>query len=158
MGVRWQRATFGELGGAAVYAMLQLRQRVFVVEQRCVFLDADGVDPACLHVLGWDGDALVAAARIVPAGRVHADVSIGRVVSAPEVRGTGVGRQLMAEAIALTEAVYGDVPIYLWAQSYLRRLYASFGFVVCGPEGEEDGILHLPMLRASAGHDHVLPG
>lgn len=147
MTVRWQVSPFAALDGATVYAMLQLRQQVFVVEQRCAFLDADGIDPACHHVLGWEGERLVATARVVPAGLVNPELTIGRVVSAPEVRGQGVGRRMMEVAIDAAAQIAGDVPIYLWAQAYLERLYGSLGFEVCGPAGEEDGIPHLPMRR-----------
>ena len=144
--VAWQVAPFDALEGREVYALLQLRQRVFVVEQRCAFLDADGIDPGCLHVLGWRGGDLVATARVVPAGRAHAEVSIGRV--ATRARGEGIGRALMIESMNAAYTAHGDVPLYLWAQAYLERFYRSLGFEVSGPEGEEDGIPHLPMLRA----------
>ena len=36
--------TFAELSGEELYELLSLRQRVFIVEQRCAYLDADGLD------------------------------------------------------------------------------------------------------------------
>lgn len=149
--VRWSVVPFSQLSGADVYALLALRQRVFVVEQTCAFLDADGVDADCLHVLAWSGDTLVACARLVPAGRVHPDVAIGRVVTAPEVRRTGLGRELMVRSIAAVEATWGRVPIHLGAQAYLQAFYGGLGFVVDGPGYDEDGIWHVPMSRPVPG-------
>ena len=42
------------LSGREVHDVLQLRSRVFVVEQHCVFLEVDGVDLQAWHGLGRD--------------------------------------------------------------------------------------------------------
>jgi len=128
--------------------VLQLRQRVFVVEQNCPFLDADGLDPKCWHGLGTSEDGtLVASARIVPPGLKTPQPGIGRVVTAPEVRRSGLGRELMKEAIAQTKRLYPGQDIYVGGQSYLERFYRELGFVPFGEPYEEDGIPHLHMLR-----------
>ena len=124
--------------------MLRLRQEVFVVEQECAYLDADGLDPHCHHLLGHDLQGLVATARLVPPGRVHPLVAIGRVVTAPRVRGSGLGRPLMREAMRHAAACWPG-GIHLGGQAYLRGFYESLGFAVSGPAYDEDGIPHLPM-------------
>ena len=96
----WRWLAFDELSGQQVYDILRLRGRVFIVEQACPYLDPDGLDPFCWHGLGRLNGTLVATARVVPPGIRYAEPSIGRVVSAPEVRRTGVGWALMREAIA----------------------------------------------------------
>jgi ElaA protein len=48
----------------------------------------------------------------------------------------------MDEAMARIEG-----PIYLKAQARLASWYERFGFVVAGPEFDEDGIPHVPMHR-----------
>src|SRR3954468_8738362 len=91
--IEWQWAAFSDLSPADMYEAMALRQRVFVVEQNCVFQDADGRDPFAWHLLGWSAGAerkLIAYARIFEKGARYAEMSIGRIVSAPEVRGTGV--------------------------------------------------------------------
>ncbi len=87
---------FSSLTGRDVHDVLQLRERVFVVEQQCPYLDADGADPQCWHGLCRDGATLIATARLVPPGLKYAEPAIGRVVSAPEVRRTGAGRAFCA--------------------------------------------------------------
>ncbi|MGI4874076.1 MAG: GNAT family N-acetyltransferase [Janthinobacterium lividum] len=139
---------FADLTLPELYALLQLRSEVFVVEQACAFQDIDGHDPAALHLLGHtEAGELAAYARLFAAGRSYAQVSIGRVVTSPRYRGHGLGRQLLGEAIAQCAAHFGQQSIKIGAQQYLRTFYESFGFVVEGEGYVEDGIPHLHMVR-----------
>jgi ElaA protein len=149
--VTWRLVPFDQLKLAELYRLLQLRQEVFVVEQACAFLDADGIDLRCDHVLAEVDGEIVATARIVPPGVVHEHASIGRVVSAASVRRSGLGRPLMQTAIRATLDSFGQVPIYLGAQAYLQRFYEGLGFEVSGEGYDEDGIPHLPMVRPATG-------
>ena len=152
--VRWSWRPFDALTAAELYAVLQLRQRVFVVEQRCPYLDADGSDDEAWHLLGWvdgpDGAPVLGAyVRIFGPGVKYPEASIGRVVTNPDVRRTGLGRTLMAEALRrCAELAPGD-PIRIGAQRYLEAFYASLGFVTTSPPYEEDGIEHVEMVRGA---------
>ena len=90
---------------AELYAICALRQRVFVVEQSCVYVDADGYDPPSRHLWAEREGVLHAYLRIVPAGVKFAEVSLGRVVTAPEARGAGLGRELVRRGLASVGAV-----------------------------------------------------
>ena len=152
---RFRCLPFGELDAAALYALLRLRSAVFVVEQQCVFLDMDDRDAAALHLLGdlaSDGGAtrLVAAARLFAPGLCYPEASIGRVVTAPDARGTGLGRALMQRAIGECAARWPSAPIRIGAQRYLERFYSELGFVIDGAPYLEDGIPHIEMVRAVA--------
>lgn len=138
---------FDRLSGRQVHDLLQLRQRVFVVEQQCAYLDADGLDAKCWHGLGTLSNVLVSTARIVPPGLVAAEPAIGRVVSSPDHRKQGLGKQLMLEAIAQTRRLYPGQAIVIGAQRYLERFYGGLGFVISGSPYDEDGIPHVPMRR-----------
>ncbi len=139
---------FDRLTGRDVHDLLQLRSRVFVVEQNCVFLEADGIDPQCWHGLGRDEHgALVATARLVPPGLKYEEPAIGRVVTALEVRRSGAGRALMLSAIKTTQRLWPGQPIRLGAQRYLEKFYGSLGFKPVGEPYDEDGIPHIEMLR-----------
>lgn len=150
MDLRWRQQSFDELTVRELHAIIALRERVFVVEQRCAYQDADDLDPASTHLWAERHDGtIVAYLRIVPAGARFAEASIGRVVTAMEVRGTGLGRELMRRGIA---AVGEGRPIRISAQSYLGRFYRQFAFERVSAEYDEDGIKHIEMLRApSAG-------
>jgi ElaA protein len=143
----WEWLPFDRLTTRQLYEVLALRQRVFVVEQNCPYLDADGLDPQCWHGLGRRGEVLVASARLVPPGLKYAEPAIGRVVSAPEARGEGLGRELMLEAIAQVKRLYPGQDIRLGAQRYLEKFYRSLGFSPVGEPYDEDGIPHIEMVR-----------
>lgn len=143
----WQWLPFDRLTPRQVHDVLQLRARVFVVEQQCAYLDVDGADLACWHGLGHQGEQLVATARLVPPGLKYEGPAIGRVVTAPEVRRQGVGRELMREALAQVRLLFPGQVIHLGAQRYLERFYGSFGFTPWGEPYDEDGIPHIEMRR-----------
>ena len=143
MDLIWHVRTFAELTVSELYAIMELRQRVFVVEQKCVYQDADGVDPVSRHVWAQSGDAIAAYLRIVPAGVKFAELSIGRVITSPDFRGSGLGRELMKRGIAAA----GAGPIRIGAQAHLEKFYTELGFVKAGEPYDEDGIPHIEMLR-----------
>jgi ElaA protein len=143
--MQWHDKAFAELTVHELYAITALRERVFVVEQNCPYLDADGLDQRSRHLWGAEGaDAIRAYCRIVPAGDKFAEISIGRVITAPEARGTGLGRELMRRGIAAC----GSQPIRIGAQAHLERFYNELGFVRASDVYDEDGIPHIEMLRA----------
>ena len=147
MSLEFDWLPFDRLSGREVHDLLQLRSRVFVVEQTCAFLDADGLDPKCWQGLGRQDGVVVATARIVPPGVKYEEPAIGRVVTAPEVRRTGAGRALMQSAITQTKRLYPGQSIRLGAQRYLEKFYGSLGFSPVGEPYDEDGIPHIEMIR-----------
>jgi ElaA protein len=149
MTIDWVCKHHSDLGKEQLYAILQLRDEVFVVEQKCVYQDIDGQDlegDTC-HLMAWDGDRLVAYLRLLDPEQQGGDVVIGRVVIAPAARGTGLGHELMAQALKQAEKYWPDVPIYLSAQAHLQGYYGRYGFVVAGEEYVEDDIPHIGMRR-----------
>jgi ElaA protein len=148
--IRWSWYTFPDLRPHDLYAIMRLRQVVFVVEQQCAFLDADGKDEASLHLMGLSGDGqLDAYLRLVPPGLSYPEPSIGRVITSRAVRGSGAGKLLMAEGIRKALIVYPGQGNRISAQAHLERFYNGFGYIrVRGPY-DEDGIPHLEMLRSA---------
>jgi ElaA protein len=144
---------FAQLTPYQVYDILRLRQEVFVIEQNCIFLDPDGKDQQGYHCMGYDANGhLHAYTRLLPLGLAYEEYpSIGRVITSLAARGGGHGRRLMEFSINSLYEVYGKAPIKIGAQSYLKKFYGSLGFEVCGDEYLEDGIPHVPMLKAMEG-------
>lgn len=138
--------SFEQLSNIQLYQLLKLRSEVFVIEQNCIFLDADDKDQKCHHLLLYKGEALAAYSRIVPAGVSYAEVSIGRVVTSPAFRGTGLGRELMERSIQACVDLYGAQPVRIGAQYYAVKFYGSLGFVPQGEIYDEDGIDHIEMV------------
>lgn len=146
--MNWLCLPFAELSAQQLHDVLRLRSEVFVVEQNCVFLDIDGLDPSTWHLLGTgDSGQLLAYTRLIPPGVKAPDALIGRVVTSPAARGGGTGRTLMAKAIAQCERLWPGHAITLHAQAHLERFYGSFGFLPSGEPYIEDGIPHLEMRK-----------
>jgi ElaA protein len=138
-----RRATGATISAADLYAVLQLRAAVFVVEQDCAYLDPDGrdLDPSTEHLWTTDADGEVAAyLRVLrePDGVCR----IGRVVTAAGHRGERLASRLLQ---AVLDEVSGTVVLH--AQSQHTSLYERHGFAPDGPEFLDDGIPHTPMRR-----------
>jgi ElaA protein len=146
MQVNWRYCSFNELSVAELYAILQLRNEVFVVEQNCVYQDADNKDLKSFHLSGWHGNNLVAYCRILPRGISYDEASIGRVITSPAFRKTGNGRELMQLAIAKTLEQFNCDRIIISAQLYLKKFYESLGFIQNSETYLEDNIPHIEML------------
>lgn len=145
--MREHEKPFSALTVDELYAILTIRQEVFVVEQACAYLDCDGHDAASVHLWTTDESGVTAYARTLPAGEKFAEASLGRVVTSIRARRTGAGRAIVARAIASIERRDGPVPIRISAQQYLQRFYESFGFVRVSEVYLEDDIPHVEMLR-----------
>jgi ElaA protein len=145
--VDWTWLRFADLGVDNLYDALALRCRVFIMEQGA-YQDPDGADRRSWHLLGRDGGGtLQACLRVVDPGVKYAEPSIGRVITAPEVRGPGLGRTLMDEGLARCAQAWPGQGIRISAQAHLRGFYLSLGFEPVGDEYLEDDIPHIEMLR-----------
>ena len=157
----WRCARFEALSPREIHDLYRLRAAVFVVEQACAFQDLDGADLESWHLLGYQSapsasgegrgeGALIAYARLVPPGVKYDEPSIGRITTAQSVRGTGLGRALVREALARAGQLWPGRAIRIGAQQRLERFYQEFGFVTASAPYDEDGIPHVEMLRPGA--------
>ena len=149
--IDWQWRHFDALSGAEVYEIMARRQDVFILEQTCLYPDADGLDQGAHHLLGWRVDGgqrqLAAYLRCLAPGAKYTEMSLGRVLTTPAARGGGMGRQLMEQGIAHAVRQHPGHRIRIGAQAQLEAFYASFGFVTISAPYDEDGIMHIDMLR-----------
>jgi len=149
--MNWLWSSFEELSRDDLYEVLKVRQAVFVVEQNCVYQDADDLDSVSWHLMGWhEGTSrreLVAYLRVVFPGKKYPEPSIGRVLTTASMRGTGAGKELTREAITHIALEYPQMSIRISAQRYLEKFYSEFGFEAVSDPYEEDGIPHIEMLR-----------
>ena len=150
MKLSWQFKHFSELTTTEFHDIIALRLKTFVVEQDCNYLDLDGKDKKCYHLICRDGFGnVVATARIIPSGVSYQEVSIGRVVVAEEIRRNQFGIELMERCISFIKEEFGNVPVRISAQKYLEQFYTRFGFESTGKEYPEDGIPHVEILYSS---------
>jgi len=147
--ITWITKKFDDLSVHELYSIMRLRSEVFVVEQNCVFLDLDNKDQSSFHLMGWDETSkeLLAYTRLVPPGVAYPLPSIGRVITSPSSRGTGLGKTLMEKSIEQVELLFGKTPMKIGAQLYLKNFYSSFGFEQSSDVYDEDGIDHIEMIR-----------
>ena len=147
----WRFCAFAELSVHELERIYTARQEVFVLEQHCAYLDADGLDSQSHHLAAWSAAHTVplAYARLVAPGAKYAEPSMGRVITAQAGRGQGLGRELVARLVAHAQTVYPDQGMRISAQSQLERFYAGFGFVAVRERYLEDNIPHTEMVLPS---------
>ena len=143
----WTLKPFDKLTAKELYYILQLRNEVFIVEQNCPYQDLDNKDLYAFHLMGMKENKLLAYSRLLAPGISYSESSIGRVVSSPAARKTGIGKKLMKESILQIENVFQTDSIRIGAQLYLKNFYESFGFIQDGDPYLEDNIPHIIMLR-----------
>ncbi|MFM7533896.1 MAG: GNAT family N-acetyltransferase [Rubrivivax sp.] len=153
--MRWHWARFEQLGVDALYDALALRCRVFILEQG-PYLDPDGLDRRAFHLLGRAATgALQAYLRVLDPGVKYAEPSIGRVITAPEVRGQGQGWLLMREGLVRCARAWPGQGIRISAQAHLQPFYGTLGFHAQGAPYGEDGIPHVQMFRPPDSSQHL---
>jgi ElaA protein len=141
--------TFNQLSPIELYHLLKLRVDVFVVEQNCAYQELDGLDldNQTSHLIGYDGDDIVAYARVLAPGICYGNsAAIGRVIIANSHRGKGFAKELVNKAIKLSRHHWPVQGIEISAQCYLIEFYQSLGFNTVGEEYLEDDIPHIHMV------------
>lgn len=138
---------FSELSLVELYHIWDIRDEVFLEEQKCDEKETDFKDLECFHLMFWDDDILVAYARILRPGLSYTEASIGRIACRLSYRGNGFGKKLVQTAIDKTIELFGNGPIKISAQYYLKRFYESLGFEQISDIYLETGIEHIKMLR-----------
>jgi ElaA protein len=149
--IEWQWLEFEDIPREDLYEVLRQRQEVFVLEQKCLYPDLDGYDQAARHLMAWHTAGgkrqLAAYLRCIAPGVKFPEMSLGRVLTAASARGSGIGRQLLEQGLRRAEALYPGHRCRIGAQLYLEKFYGSFGFARVSDPYDEDGIMHIDMLR-----------
>lgn len=145
--VDWILKQFNDLTPKELYDILQLRNEVFIVEQNCPYQDLDNKDLKATHLMSMKENNLLAYSRLLAPGISYRESSIGRIVTSPSVRKTGMGKRLMEESIRQIENLFHSGTIRIGAQLYLKKFYESFGFIQQSDAYLEDNIPHIIMLR-----------
>ncbi len=145
MSISFKTKTFKELSVDDLYAILQLRSEVFVVEQNCIFQDMDYKDQKAWHVIGICEGQIVAYTRLFKPNDYFEFASIGRVVINPKFRDRKWGNDLMQYSILEVEKLFRVKQITIGAQLYLKKFYENNGFAQTGDVYLEDDIEHIEM-------------
>ena len=150
---QWQCKKFDELSKEELFQIFKARQDVFIVEQNCAYEDIDGLDEEAWHLIGFNIDAqgsrnIKAYLRILAPRVKYSEISLGRVLVDVNERGSGLGQELIAQAISVAKEKFPDESIRISAQHHLHRFYAKFKFESVSDPYDEDGIPHIEMLKA----------
>lgn len=146
MEIQFAYKHFNELNTRELYTILKARMEVFTLEQECAYQDCDDRDLQAYHLVGMQGDELMAYSRILPTGIAYENYcSIGRVLTRKPARGLSLGKALMKRSIAICHELF-PADIKISAQSYLERFYTDLGFVATGDHYFEDNIPHMSMI------------
>jgi ElaA protein len=141
--------SFDELSVHELYAILKLRQEVFIIEQNSIYDELDGKDQESKHVMGFLDDTLIAYSRILPPGLSYSEASIGRIITAPSVRRKNLGRKLVRFSLDTCHSLYPDSAVRISAQQHLQKFYSEFGFKTVSEPYDDGGILHVQMLLSA---------
>ena len=136
---------FNELSLDDLYAILNLRQKVFVLEQDCPYIDADYSDQDAFHLLGYKDNHLIAYLRAFKPGIKYEGSSLGRIVTEINSRGLGAGKKIIKEGVKFLKKEYPDNEIIISAQHRLEDFYIDLGFISRGEVYLEDDIDHIQM-------------
>lgn len=146
--MEWKVKPYDALTKNELYKILKARARVFVEEQVCAYVDADDRDQQSVHMWAEIDGALAAYIRILsPKAFDGVHCSIGRVITAAEYRGQGLGQEIMQRGIRYCDEKYPNTQIKISAQYYLLRFYSALGFEQQGAIYLEDGMPHIAMKK-----------
>ena len=139
--LKLQTKFFDELTTRELYEIVRARTEIFLLEQRIICQDFDGVDYEALHCFLEEGGKVLAYLRAYPAGEGVAKV--GRVLSI--THGEGYGTHLMKEALPVIREKLGSKTILVHAQKTAEGFYHKLGFIVTSSDYMEEGIPHVTM-------------
>ena len=111
--------------------------------QKCLYVDPDGRDFGSVQVFASKGERIIGCLRIY--GKEAGALQIGRVAVIESLRGSGIGRMMMRQAISSVTENSTDEKIYLEAQTYAIGFYEKLGFKVISDEFLDEGIPHKGM-------------
>ncbi len=150
---KWHCKKYEQLSLDELYEILKIRQEIFIVEQDCAYLDADGLDKNAWHFFARKSDdpqssRIAAYLRVVFPKHKYQEPSIGRVLTIKENRGTGLGKELTKKALLFIEEEFPNQVTRISAQQYLQKFYEELGFIAVSKPHVEDGIAHIEMLKS----------
>ena len=147
MSIIWNIKNFNQLDNNILYSILKLRSEVFVLEQKCAYLDIDEKDKKAIHIYSLDEDQnCIAYGRIFkPNDYYKSYTAITRIVIRKKDRDKKLGYKLVKKLIEVCQEKFTEKTIKISAQKHLQKFYENCGFVFKGENYLEDGIPHCAM-------------
>tara|TARA_Y100000741_G_C18227661_1_gene548495 strand:- start:753 stop:1199 length:447 start_codon:yes stop_codon:yes gene_type:complete len=147
--MKWNIKKFNQLDINILYSILKLRSEVFVLEQKCPYLDIDEKDKKALHIFSLDNkDNCIAYGRIFkPNDYYKKYTAISRIVVRKKDRKNKIGYEIVKKLIKICREKYPEKTIKISAQKHLQKFYEKSGFMFKGENYLEDGIPHCAMYH-----------
>jgi ElaA protein len=137
---------YEQLTKESLEAILELRQRIFVIEQQSIYPDIDGLDKSALHlVMQADDGEMIGYVRLRELAAKHC-WKIERVLLLQEYRGTGIGQNLIEESMRKARELHPQHNMKLSSQCNATDFYKRFGFSEKGAVYDDGGIDHIDMM------------
>lgn len=133
---------FNELLAREIYEIVRARQEIFLMEQRIVCRDFDGVDYDALHCFLWEEGKVVAYMRAFMDD--DDEIRLGRFLTVRH--GEGLGRRLMELSLPVVKASFNCDKISFHAQRHAEGFYKKLGFKTVSDVFLEEGIEHVTMI------------
>jgi ElaA protein len=137
--------------------LLELRNRVFIVEQADPYPDLDGWDQKAMHLLGYDDKKLVAYSRLFMPGVKRAEATLGRICTASSHRRLGLGDVMIEKRLQFLSEKAPGCDVYTSLQTYRQPKYEALGFVAMGEPYLDGKILHIDMILKHPYSLHPMP-
>ena len=125
---------------------MKIRQEVFIVEQRCFYLDCDDLDEKAIHFLGFLNGKLISYMRVLSNENMNL-WTLGRILVTKNNRGKGYGVDIISEVIKILKNLNSSYTFEMSAQTYLINFYKKFNFYPVGNEYLDAGIPHIKMVK-----------
>ena len=140
------KKNFNELTLDELYLILKIRQEVFIVEQKCFYLDCDDLDQKSIHFLGYHNGFLVCYMRVFNNKEDNIWV-LGRILVSKKYRNLGLGIDLMNQVLEFLSYDKSNYSLEMSAQTYLINFYKKFNFKAEGDEYLDAGVPHVKMIK-----------
>ena len=134
---------FNELTTTELYEIARARAEIFLMEQKIICRDLDGIDYDSLHCFIEEDSKVIAYLRAFKKADEEDVAVIGRVLSL--THNIGLGKKLMIESIPEIKKRLGAKKITLHSQKHAQGFYEKLGFTVTSDEFLEEGIVHVEM-------------
>ena len=141
-----EKKEFNDLTREELYLILKIRQEVFIVEQKCFYLDCDDLDQESIHFLGYSNKELVAYMRVFENNKTNTFI-LGRILVSIKHRNLGFGGDLINKVIGFLKTKNSLLSLEMSAQTYLIDFYKKFDFKIEGNEYLDAGIPHIKMVK-----------
>lgn len=125
--MNYQWLPFAELSPKQVYDILQVREDVFHLEYGAALRDIDSLDLQSKHLLGYDGEQLIAYLRVYLKDDC---LYIDRLMVLPRYRRRGLGRLMIQRTLENLKSSYPDLDIGVQVWHGVLDFYRQFNFGV----------------------------